>query len=131
MTVLQIWDNCDISGSKCLSGCPAAVKEVMEGNVCFRTYADYVLNAMKNSDDARWTQFLAGVMSCDGKTVSTTTPTTHAESPKPQGAGSMFIDIIKQLDSRPLLQNIIMNVNYNYDHAPDHDEMDQHSQMWH
>jgi len=48
------------------------------------------------------------------------------------GIGSMFLNIIKQLDGRPLLQNIIMNINYNYGGGSnDHNDGDDHMADWH
>ena len=42
------------------------------------------------------------------------------------GPASFFLNLVKQLDVRPLLQNIIMNVNYNNGDASDKD----HANTW-
>ena len=45
------------------------------------------------------------------------------------GFGSLFLNLIKNMDVHPLLQNIIMNVNYNnYGRAREDD--DNHTKMW-
>ena len=42
------------------------------------------------------------------------------------GPASFFLNLVKHLDARPLLQNIIMNVNYNNGDASDKD----HANTW-
>ena len=44
------------------------------------------------------------------------------------GPGSLFLNLIKHLDARPLLQNIIMNVNYNYNNRQADKD---HADTWH
>ena len=43
--------------------------------------------------------------------------------------GSLFLNLVKSMDARPLLQNIIMNVNYNNNGKTGND--DDHVNMWH
>ena len=43
--------------------------------------------------------------------------------------GSLFLNLIKSSDARPLIQNIIMNVNYNNADKTSGD--DEHAQQWH
>ena len=50
-------------------------------------------------------------------------PTTQPMS----GPAAMFLSLIKHLDARPLLQNIIMNINYNNGNS----DKDDHADMWH
>ena len=58
---------------------------------------------------------------------------TVAETSKPQaeGPGSMLLNLVKHLDARPLLQNIIMNINYNNGiHSDDDDDDDDQPTSW-
>ena len=43
--------------------------------------------------------------------------------------GSLFLNLIKSSDARPLIQNIIMNVNYNNAGKTSGD--DEHAPQWH
>ena len=43
--------------------------------------------------------------------------------------GSLFLNLIKHTDARPLLQNIVMNVNYN--NMGKASDGDKHAETWH
>ena len=42
---------------------------------------------------------------------------------------NIFLNLVKSVDARPLLQNIIMNVNYN--NNGDTSKDDDHASTWH
>ncbi|XP_070190209.1 peptidyl-glycine alpha-amidating monooxygenase A-like [Littorina saxatilis] len=114
----KILDHCDPAGY-CRPECPAAIQQVQEENWCIKHAFGLMEDRYLFMEDAKFLKFVAAMKSCDHKPAPSgnmTTPTT----PRPQGPGqpqtdpgSMFLNLIKQLDSRPLLQNIVMNVNYN------------------
>ena len=45
--------------------------------------------------------------------------------------GSLFLNLLKNMDARPLLQNIVMNVNHNNYGKTSNDDDDNHAETWH
>jgi len=122
----EIMEDCDATGETCKPSCPAAVAEMKRENPCVRYNWEYVQEAYTLTAHPSMLAFLKAMESCDHRA-----PETHVTPAQSTGPASMFMDIIKHLDARPLLQNIIMNVNYNYGHAPPKDDKDDHQEMWH
>ncbi|XP_076468958.1 dopamine beta-hydroxylase-like [Babylonia areolata] len=142
-TIKKVLENCDPSGS-CRVECRAAIEEVSAENNCLRDNWDYVSSViMQDMYDPLLLKFAAAMESCphrdggegpgDWTTPRPYHPVTERPSepsePKPEGPGSMLMNLVKSIGSRPLLQNIIMNVNYNkYAGSSDNDK---HGETWH
>jgi len=121
-----ILDHCDGSGEKCQMGCPEAVKKLREEHPCIRLNWEYISDAYKTTAHPTMIKFLKAMESCINRQPA---PNNQGQVDPMKGSASLFMDIIKQLDARPLLQNIIMNVNYNY--GASKAEEDEHNEMWH
>ncbi|KAK7490020.1 hypothetical protein BaRGS_00018720 [Batillaria attramentaria] len=128
----KVMDVC--SPVKCRPECPAAIAEIRAENACLTGgYWRYYHEIVFLVSDVKLITFASAIAACDNDYHAynnTTTvappprttpawPETTAQPQRNQGdmmdAGGLFLNLIKQLDNRPLLQNIVMNVNYNYD----------------
>jgi len=128
----MILEHCDETGATCKASCPAAVHEMRKENACIRVNYEFIYDTYKDYAHPTMLKFLTALESCDHQEPKPTTPTSMVTPAPPMtGSASMFMDIIKHLDSRPLLQNIIMNVNYNYNQPRSNDDSAEHSAEMH
>ncbi|KAK7114201.1 hypothetical protein V1264_000300 [Littorina saxatilis] len=134
----KILDHCNPYGG-CRAECPAAIQDMLRERPCLGSYWELLATNLFRMDDAKLLKFVAAVETCGLANQTDMTPTTTTTTtPRPSiphepgkpmsGPGSMLLDIIKQLDARPLLQNIVLNVNYN-NVVKDSD--DGHAKTWH
>ncbi|KAK7114194.1 hypothetical protein V1264_000294 [Littorina saxatilis] len=130
----KILDHCNPYGG-CRAECPAAIQDILRERPCLSTFWKFLAPYWFKMDDAKLLKFVSAVESCGfanhTEMIPTTTPKPsmpHEPAQPMSGPGSVLLDLIKQLDARPLLQNIVMNVNYN---TVAKDSDDGHAKTWH
>ena len=104
------------------------VCEVVTMSLCFRDVPDVLIVGYLCHH-----VFASTVVVCVVVTMSPCFRAVPDPGPNPSkpmsDPGSLFLSLVKSSDARPLIQNIIMNVNYNNAGKTSGD--DEHAQQWH